>query len=230
MESLRKQMGGIYRVSHFVLDPNSSAPSTLPLRPFALNFLDRFEIIGPSPPQGDTTIITGSAVSVETVKSQETPLDASDAAELQKLATAYSAYPHAPVPADLSVNSRSRKIANGGTLSSVANERALLASLRYRKRECARASAITESLDWTPRRPAEEWCGVGNLRPLREAEARGCKIASEFVLRPDRVWKTMSPAMRLAEVWETMGRPEVLPAEWDATVVFANTKVEGGFC
>ncbi|KAJ7175466.1 hypothetical protein C8R46DRAFT_65798 [Mycena filopes] len=194
--------------------------------------LHLLEVVNASPPTHGATRSSGISFA---------PLTSDEAKELQHLATEYNKTEHAPVAIDVSVNATARKVACRLPVPD-AQQRILLAKLRYRARECRRATAIAEHLGWAAPAPVSEW-GEGNgLERMMEAEASGAEIATNFFLgvrgavwwdakktsvnvRP-RPWKTMGPGAWLADVWVRAGKPVVEQGRWAAAVAHANQSVD----
>ncbi|KAJ7504236.1 hypothetical protein B0H11DRAFT_508585 [Mycena galericulata] len=238
MEDLRQKTGGIYKFLPFVLDPVSESPA-LPLRPFTSDYLDRFTIVGPSPPsipeEPESSTWASGSRRCSTPPSPPPPLSAADAAELLRLATAHARYPRASTPKDLQVNSLSTRLSAGGIITPT-QQHDLLAQLRYSARACRSASAIAHYLGWQPARSVE-WGRPSGLAAMDEAEAAGAAIWTKFASptaegvdmgEGEPVWRTMGPGAWLADAWVGAGRPRVEKERWDAAVAFANRVADVG--
>jgi hypothetical protein len=238
MENLTPTMGGSYNEATFVVEPVSSDPSELPIRPFTAEYLQRLQVVGPSIPIDSRKTVVGA---VEGHIGHIPPLSLEDRTALQELAIRHSQVERASVSIDRSVNEMAKRVANGLPLSEV-DERVLLECLRYRDRDSRRATAIAAFFGWKTSGAVEKWTRGNGLEDMMGAESLGAAIATEFFFGPkvgarwwdaqatgpntdQRPYKTMGPGAWLADVWMQAGRPMVEAGEWKKAMEHANEAV-----
>ncbi|KAJ6498309.1 hypothetical protein DFH09DRAFT_1336655 [Mycena vulgaris] len=233
MEGLRDRIGGVYRHTSFVTDPSSDSPSELPLRLFNRDFLDRFHIVGPSPPD-ITSPDPDAPISQASEFALSEPLTPSETATLVTLATAFHTAQHPTTASNVSAVIACSKLLSGDALPH-ATQRLLLSRLQCHSRACRRAAAIAEFLQWDFVEPVEKWRRKTGLTRMKEAEAAGAKIMTVFLSdtadgawvgegRP--LWRPLGPGEWLAEAWVRAGKPVVEGSRWEEAVIHANAKAK----
>jgi hypothetical protein len=238
MQNLRDRVGGVYKYTTFVVDPASNVPLEFPVRLFDQSFLDRFCIIGPSPPDIITSA-TESSISEPSEASDDelAPLNPIDAEELMRLATAYKAVNYPATGSNIPAILDSSKLVSGASLS-VPLQRKLLSRLRYHARACRRAAAIAEFLEWPVAEPVESWRRKTGLTQIKEAQQAGAKLMDAFVIatadgawvgegRP--LWRMLGPGEWLAEAWAAAGKPTIGDESWAAALSYGDDKAGSSF-
>ncbi|KAJ7687425.1 hypothetical protein B0H17DRAFT_688477 [Mycena rosella] len=221
MEQFRDRVGGIYKFTTFVMDPASRLPLEFPVRFFDSTFLDRFHIVGPSPPD-NTSSRTPDTPTSELSEDEPVPLNPVEADELIRLATAYKSGDYPATASNFQAKLDSSKLLAGFALS-IPQQRALLSRLRYHARACRRAAAIAAFLEWTPAEPVTKWNKKTGLTRINEAERAGVKIRESFVDDTadgawvgdgQPLWRTLGPGEWLAEAWAEAGKPTLDGKTW----------------
>ncbi|KAJ7217492.1 hypothetical protein B0H12DRAFT_1241716 [Mycena haematopus] len=233
MEAFREKVGGVYNDANFVVVPTSDTPCQLPTRPFTAEYLPRLHLVASSVPVDSGKTAAGAVEG--RASSNFIPLSPDEKTSLLTLATAYNQVVHANVSIDVNVNALARKAATGIPLSSLEDERKLLACLRYRDRDARRAASIAKYFGWTNPIPLEKWVRGNGLDKMLLAESCGAAIATEFFLgrhvgarwwnpstAQHRPWKTMGPGAWLADAWVRAGAQTVDPGAWEEAVRIAN--------
>ncbi|KAJ7129643.1 hypothetical protein C8R44DRAFT_84018 [Mycena epipterygia] len=234
MEGLQDRIGGVYRSTAFVADPSSDSPSQFPSQLFQPTFLERFEIIGPSPPdiisQGEPDTPTSEMSESEFALSA--PLTTDETASLAVLASAFHNARHPTTASNVPAVIACSKFISGEPLPH-ATQRLLLSRLQCYARACCRAAAIAEFLGWDTVEPVEKWRRQAGLTHLKQAEVAGAKILSAFlgdtadgaqVGDGQPLWRPRGPGEWLAQAWVEAGKPNVKDSDWEAALKYGNAK------
>nr|GAT51348.1 glycoside hydrolase family 76 protein [Mycena chlorophos] len=208
MDGLRRKIGGIQA------GPVDGV-ECLPLRHFTQEYALRLGITPANPPP-----VIGSwpapSFPVSRKATPSLPLLTSQVAELRHLSKRVCKFHFACTPTTSPVLTGAKKLVYGTAALNDEEQHSLLRDLRRWSYDCLRAETIASHLGWSTVKPtrAEEWPWPNGTTEMKEAEASGARIFTEFRYDPmvDR-W-SRAPGSWLAAAWAQNGKQTIAEGDW----------------